>query len=384
MAEVRITGLVKRFGDVTVVRDVELTISDGEFLTLLGPSGCGKTTTLRCLAGLETPTAGEITIGGDTVYSAARGVCLPPERRRVGMVFQSYALWPHLTAGANVGYPLRAARMRAAERRARVTEMLGAVALADHAGRYPGELSGGQQQRIALARAMAAHPRLMLFDEPLSNLDAKLRVGMRTAIRRLQREIGTTAVYVTHDQEEAMALSDRVVVMSEAVIQQEGTPREVYTRPANRFVADFMGFENIFDGTVGEADGTGFSLHPSPGGPPLRVAGPPPGPSGSAVEVAVRAAHVRMVPEGAAGEEPGVRRAVVLDAVYLGGRTELTVDAEGLPITVSVSHGHSAGVPGHEDGGVRVPRTGERIAVALSAGHAVVLGRAGTSAGVGA
>jgi iron(III) transport system ATP-binding protein len=255
MAAVTIRGLTKRYGDTTVVDHLHLDIADGEFLTLLGPSGCGKTTTLRCVAGLERPDAGEIGIGGRTVVSATPRRFVPPERRDAGMVFQSYALWPHMTVRGNVAYPLRMRRRPRAEIPRRVHEALDMVGLDHLADRSVSVLSGGQQQRVALARALVARPSLLLFDEPLSNLDAKLRGSMRTELHELHRRVGTTSIYVTHDQVEALTLSDRIAVMHDGRIHQVGTPEQIYARPADRFVADFVGFENFLPATVVNATG---------------------------------------------------------------------------------------------------------------------------------
>ena len=247
MAEVTLSGITKRYGDAVAVHGVDLQVADGEFVTLLGPSGCGKTTTLHMVAGLLAPTAGVITIGGHTVADGARGVFVPPNKRNLGMVFQSYALWPHMTLRDNVGYPLKLRRVPAKERARRVANALGLVALDGLAGRYPHELSGGQQQRGALARALVGTPDILLLDEPLSNLDAKLREELRAEIHRVQREVGTTVLFVTHDQDEAMALSDRVAVMRAGAIEQVGTPRVIYEQPATAFVAAFVGTVNLLD-----------------------------------------------------------------------------------------------------------------------------------------
>ncbi|MGL5206035.1 MAG: ABC transporter ATP-binding protein [Acidaminococcaceae bacterium] len=253
MAQVRIEHIFKRFGGVTAVNDFDLTVEDGEFVSILGPSGCGKTTTLRMVAGFERATEGEIHIGEQCVSSSVKNTFVPPEKRDIGMVFQSYAVWPHMTVLDNVGYPLKIQKVAKEERIKRVKEMLALVHLDEYAERYPHQLSGGQQQRVALARALVARPGLLLLDEPLSNLDAKLRESMRFEILALQKELGITVVYVTHDQGEAMAMSDRVVVMSRGVVQQIGAPHEIYTNPANKMVADFIGLVNFLPGSI--ADG---------------------------------------------------------------------------------------------------------------------------------
>lgn len=250
MSEVRIEHVFKRFGDVTAVSDFDLTVKDGEFVSLLGPSGCGKTTSLRMIAGFERATEGEIYIGDHCVSSHIKNTFVPPEKRDIGMVFQSYAVWPHMTVTENVAYPLKIQKVPKEERAARVTEMLKLVHLDEYGSRYPHQLSGGQQQRVALARALVMRPGLLLLDEPLSNLDAKLRESMRFEISSIQKELGITVIYVTHDQSEAMTMSDRVVVMSRGVIQQIGTPYEIYRNPANKMVADFIGLVNFVEGEV--------------------------------------------------------------------------------------------------------------------------------------
>ncbi len=250
MSEVRIEHVFKRFGDVTAVSDFDLTIKDGEFVSLLGPSGCGKTTSLRMIAGFERATEGEIYIGDHCVSSHIKNTFVPPEKRDIGMVFQSYAVWPHMTVTENVAYPLKIQKVPKEERAARVAEMLKLVHLDEYGSRYPHQLSGGQQQRVALARALVMRPGLLLLDEPLSNLDAKLRESMRFEISSIQKELGITVIYVTHDQSEAMTMSDRVVVMSRGVIQQIGTPYEIYRNPANKMVADFIGLVNFVEGEV--------------------------------------------------------------------------------------------------------------------------------------
>lgn len=250
MAQVRIEHIFKRFGGVTAVNDFDLAVEDGEFVSILGPSGCGKTTTLRMVAGFERATEGEIYIGEQCVSSSLKNKFVPPEKRDIGMVFQSYAVWPHMTVLDNVGYPLKIQKVAKEERIKRVKEMLALVHLDEYAERYPHQLSGGQQQRVALARALVARPGLLLLDEPLSNLDAKLRESMRFEILALQKELGITVVYVTHDQGEAMAMSDRIVVMSRGVVQQIGAPHEIYTNPANKMVADFIGLVNFLPGEI--------------------------------------------------------------------------------------------------------------------------------------
>ena len=244
---IEISGLVKTFGETTVLPKLDLAVATGELLVLLGPSGCGKTTTMRCVAGLETPSAGRISIGGVTVFDAARNVDVPIEQRRVGMVFQSYAIWPHMTVFENVAFPLEIAGVAKAEARERVAEMLALVGLETYAERGASYLSGGQMQRVALARSLIHQPAVLLMDEPLSNLDARLRDRLRVLLRELQTRFKTTALYVTHDQQEALALADRIVVLDAGSILQTGAPEELYRAPATRTVADFLGYGNIFD-----------------------------------------------------------------------------------------------------------------------------------------
>ncbi|MDG4809570.1 ABC transporter ATP-binding protein [Micromonospora sp. WMMD1120] len=248
-SRLRLDGVSRRFGGQVALTDLDLTIAAGEFIALLGPSGCGKSTALNCLAGLLPLTAGSI-------WQDERRIdTLPPERRGFGMVFQSYALFPHLTVRANIAFGLRMRRLPREETRRRTEEAVRLVRLEDHVDKLPGQLSGGQQQRVAIARAVVFEPSLVLMDEPLSNLDAKLRLEMRTEIRRLHQSLGLTTVYVTHDQEEALSLADRLVVLREGRVQQIGSPRELHTRPANWHVADFMGYRNLWRGRVTRRDG---------------------------------------------------------------------------------------------------------------------------------
>jgi ABC-type Fe3+/spermidine/putrescine transport system ATPase subunit len=238
---IAIRDLARHYGTVRAIDGVSFDIADGEFVSLLGPSGCGKTTTLRCIAGLEDPTGGSIAVDGRMMSAPAERILVPAHERRIGMVFQSYAVWPHMSVAENVAFPLTVRGAPNADIGKQVEEALRTVNMAHLAERHPSQLSGGQQQRVALARAIVGSPRVLLFDEPLSNLDAKLREGMRGEIRRLQRRLGIAAVYVTHDREEALSMSDRVIVMDSGRIAQIGTPKELYRRPKNRFVADFVG-----------------------------------------------------------------------------------------------------------------------------------------------
>ncbi len=306
MATVDLRGLVKRFGSFTAIEALDLAIADGEFLVLLGPSGCGKTTTMRIVAGLEEPTAGDIFIGGRRVNE------VHPRDRDLAMVFQNYALYPHMTVGQNIGYPLKVRGLRGAEREAQVRAAAAKVELEALLHRRPAELSGGQRQRVALARAIVRRPQLFLMDEPLSNLDAKLRTGMRAELKHLQRELGITTIYVTHDQVEAMTLADRIVILNNARIQHCGAPAEIYARPANAFVAGFIGSPpmNLIAGRI---EGGRFR-HPA-GGLPLAAA---PG----AVLLGIRPEHVGVVDAGA-----GDLVAEVFSAELLGDVTLLNLRA---------------------------------------------------------
>lgn len=249
---ITVSNLTKRFGDVIAVDDFSLTIDPGEFVTLLGPSGCGKTTLLRCIAGLEDPNDGEIRIGDKLVYSHARGISIPSGQRELGLVFQNYALWPHMTVYKNMIFALEIRKLPKDEMEKRVRESLAEMQMEGYEERYPREMSGGQQQRIALARMLAYRPKVFLMDEPLSNLDARLRMDMRAEVKHLHHAARATTLYVTHDQVEALTMSSQIAVMQEGVLQQVDTPDRVYHYPANLFVADFIGNPkvNLLDGTV--------------------------------------------------------------------------------------------------------------------------------------
>ena len=247
-----LTHVKKTYSGVTAVQDLSIRIREGEFLTLLGPSGCGKTTTLRMIAGLEDADEGEITVGGKTFYSIEKGIYVPPEKRKLGFIFQSYALWPHMTVRKNISLGLEERKINKDQIEATVSNALKKVQLTGLENRYPSELSGGQQQRVAVARMIAAEHQVFLMDEPLSNLDAMLRIGMRTELKHLHHELGATTVYVTHDQNEALTLSDRIAVMDSGLLRQIGTPEEIYKKPADLFVARFVGSPqiNIFEGGI--------------------------------------------------------------------------------------------------------------------------------------
>ena len=244
MTHLSLTNITKKFGETYAVHDFNLDIKKGEFISFLGPSGCGKTTTLRMVAGFEIPTSGTITLDDLDITSKA------PNQRNVGMVFQAYALFPNMTVSQNIGFGLKIHKQSAAVIKSRVEEMLALINLEKHANKYPYQLSGGQQQRVALARALANHPQVLLLDEPLSALDAKIRVSLRAEIRSIQQKLGITAIFVTHDQEEALSISDRIVVMREGEMEQVGTPFEIYNFPKTRFVANFVGSLNTADAEV--------------------------------------------------------------------------------------------------------------------------------------
>jgi iron(III) transport system ATP-binding protein len=319
--DVVIEGLVKIFeGGVRAVDDVSLTIPQGEFVTLLGPSGCGKTTTLNCVAGLERPDAGRIAVGTSVLTDVARSVVLEPERRDLGMVFQSYALWPHMSVFDNLAFGLRLRKVPRAEIATRIKSTLELVELAGLEKRYPYQLSGGQQQRVALARAVVAQPRVLLLDEPLSNLDAKVRERARFWLRDLQRRLGITAIYVTHDQAEALAISDRIAVMSAGRVLQYAPPSDIYERPTSRFVAEFIGRSSFLSGVVVGTSagriqvklaGSGTVVSAATAGAPLAV--------GDQAVLAVRSERIDVHGEHA-GEN--VVAATIKSFVYAGAEYE--------------------------------------------------------------
>lgn len=318
---ISISDLSRHYGTVRAIDGVSFSIADGEFVSLLGPSGCGKTTTLRCIAGLEDPTGGSIALQGRIVSAPAQGILVPAHERQVGMVFQSYAVWPHMTVFENVAFPLSIRGAAKATVDKEVREALGRVNMSHLADRHPSQLSGGQQQRVALARAIVGSPRVLLFDEPLSNLDAKLREEMRGEIRQLQRRLGIAAVYVTHDREEALSMSDRVIVMDSGRIAQIGTPKDLYRRPRSRFVADFVGKVGFIhlrrqadawvmaDGTVIETTGGDVATIIALG--------------------AIRPENIQIVPGGGLLSGKNHVHARVIQAHYLGPYTEYALDTAG-------------------------------------------------------
>jgi putative spermidine/putrescine transport system ATP-binding protein len=330
-ASVELLNLRKLYGGVMALDTLTLEVKQGEFVTLLGPSGSGKTTTLMMIAGFEEPSAGEILVGGEPV------VRRPPYRRNIGVVFQSYALFPHMTVAANVAYPLRMRNVGGDEIRRRVAAALDLVQLVALGGRYPGQLSGGQQQRVALARALVFEPPLLLMDEPLGALDKKLREDLQLEIKRIHREVGVSVIYVTHDQSEALTMSDRIAVMRSGRLEQYASAEELYERPATRFVAEFVGEATLLPARVESADAGGAVLALEAGGTRLatRRAGLAPGAQVTAV---VRPEKARLVTEGPG---PNVFRAVVDDVMYLGDTTKYWVrTAEGTRLVLK-SHSRS-------------------------------------------
>jgi iron(III) transport system ATP-binding protein len=339
---IEVEGLVKQFSDgrklIRAVDDVSFVVPSGKFYTLLGPSGCGKTTTLRSIAGLERPNAGEIRIDRETVYSSSRRLNLPPDKRSIGMVFQSYAIWPHMTVFENAAFPLRvgSARISNEEVRERVLAALELVQLGGTEGRMATQLSGGQQQRLAVARAIVARPSVLLLDEPLSNLDAKLRERMRVELRELQKRLGITALYVTHDQIEALSMSDVVAVMQDGKIVQEGPPLEIYYQPRTEFVAQFIGTVNLIPGRLlPEQDGQGLALVDTALGllRCTRPDGPLPTEWRDGMLLIVRPERIQLH-RSSAVESDNSRRGVVTQTVFCGEYVDCRVAVADLTLRV--------------------------------------------------
>jgi iron(III) transport system ATP-binding protein len=333
MSDVKLENVSKQYGKVTAVASFTQHIGDGEFVSLLGPSGCGKTTTLRIIAGFEKAGSGRVFIGDRLVSCSDTGTYVPPEKRSIGMVFQSYAVWPHMNVFDNTAYPLKVRGMARKDIREKVERVLGLVHLEGLDKRFPNQLSGGQQQRVALARALVAEPSLLLLDEPLSNLDAKLRESMRFEIKDVQRRLKITVIYVTHDQAEAMVMSDRIIVMDKGVIQQSDVPRMIYESPANRFVADFIGLINFVGCSVLSLEENGWTVEIDGMERKVRLSGQPGWElaAGGRVILAVRPEnvdmHAREVPDGVKGR--------VIRKVYLGNEVDYLVSLGATEVRVT-------------------------------------------------
>jgi putative spermidine/putrescine transport system ATP-binding protein len=327
MASVRLIGIAKRYDDTVAVQPLDLQVADGEFVTLLGPSGCGKTTTLRMIAGFVAPTAGRVEVGDDDITD------LPPQKRAMGMVFQDYSLFPHLNVEQNIAFGLVERKIPSAQREPRVRELLDLIRLPQIAQRYPAQLSGGQQQRVALARALAHTPRVLLMDEPFGALDAKLREAMQQELRTIQKKLSITTIFVTHDQAEAMHMSDRIAVMNHGRIEQLAPPNELYERPRTRFVADFVGKINFLEGTV--VDRAQGRLGIDAVGARWSVAADSPAAIGARVTLAVRPERIRFAASGESSED-----AIVLDVVverwsYFGNVMHTSVStADGVQLLI--------------------------------------------------
>lgn len=329
MGFIDVEQVVKRYGDFTALRRVDLTVEEGEFLCLLGPSGCGKTTLMRSIAGLTTIEDGRISVGGQRFSEP--GLTIPPERRKLGMVFQSYALWPHMTVFGNIAYTLKTNKWPKAKIKDRVREVLDIVGLPGLEDRYAGQLSGGQMQRVAVARSLAPEPRVLLFDEPLSNLDSKLREKMRFELRQIQQRVGITALYVTHDQSEAMVVADRIALMKDGELVQLGSAKDLYEKPQSPFAAEFMGVTNFVSAEVVQVEGGTARLR-LPGdvtiaGRLVTPSAPAAGPDGTlTMTVAVRPEHLRTsTTRPADAADTNVLPGVVDDIVYLGNLADLYV-----------------------------------------------------------
>ena len=354
---IALTGVSKSFGGHRAVDDVSLEIAEGEFFSLLGPSGCGKTTTLRMIAGFETPDSGRVVLEGTDVTA------VPANRRPVNMVFQQYALFPHMSIYDNVAFGLKAKKVPRDEHAERIAELLRVVSLEGYESRRPKQLSGGQQQRVALARALVNRPAALLLDEPLGALDVKLRKQMQLELKRIQHELGTTFVYVTHDQDEALAMSDRIAVMNGGKVEQLGGPREIYEQPQTAFVADFIGSLNTLDVRIDELVG-GYCISRFAEGERVVAAAPGDRAVGETVRVGIRPEHVQLGPVETTAADDGSRlEGTVAELVYLGMYTQFHVDTAAGRI---VSH-RLAGEPA-----VRL-ETGTQVAVSWPAEHAAVV-----------
>jgi len=333
MSFLNLTGIQKAYGPNKVVKDFDLSVERGEFVTFLGPSGCGKTTTLRMIAGFETPTEGSIRINDKDVTH------LRANRRAIGMVFQAYALFPNMTVAQNIGFGLKVAGKPAAELQARVEEMLAMIKLPQLADRYPYQLSGGQQQRVSLARALAPSPQILLLDEPLSALDARIRVSLREEIRALQRKLGITTIFVTHDQEEALSMSDRIVVMNDGAIEQVGSPSEIYNEPSTRFVASFVGTLNLIDGKIVDASVGAVDIDGQRATTRRKLNGAKPG---DVLAMALRPEALRL---GEGGDDRNTLAGVVEDVAFLGAVVRVRVRLERAAIIVDTFNSGANDLP---------------------------------------
>ncbi|WP_152185500.1 ABC transporter ATP-binding protein [Segeticoccus rhizosphaerae] len=324
MPDLVVQGLSKRFGEAQALDDISFTVQDGEFFTLLGPSGCGKSTTLMSVAGLERPDSGSIRVGDEVFFDSDSGRFLTPEQRNLGMVFQSYALWPHMTVEANLAMPLKLRKVKKSRQTSLIDDALDQVGLLPYKKRYPHQLSGGQQQRVALARALVYSPTVLLLDEPLSNLDAKLRDRARAWLKDLQSSIGITTVYVTHDQLEALSLSDRLAVMEDGHMLQVASPKDVYNAPTNASVADFIGRCSFFEATVRGGESDGVATVELAGGGTLRVTSHETHPDGAAVTVGIRSERMEVVPPRAdvGAESVNAIPAELKKVAFVGARYE--------------------------------------------------------------
>ncbi len=343
----RLQGLRKTYpgGTQPAVQDLSLDVYDGEIVTLLGPSGCGKTTTLRMAAGLEVPDAGDIFFGDNPVVSSSRRLCLPPDKRNVGMVFQSYAIWPHMTVGENVAFPLKARRFPRKEIGDRVRRALELVGMGGYEDRPGPLLSGGQQQRVAFARALVTEPRVLLLDEPFSNLDAKLREQMRIQVKLLQKRLNIALLFVTHDQIEALSLSNRIALMNFGVVQQQGDPRLLYEQPVNEFVRDFVGKTLLFKGTVHSSNPSGQLAIALEGAPDCVIFGRSYNPggikSGGSVYIAVRPEDVEILPALGSEWPSGIIGGTVQAALFVGERIEYQVEVDGQGVILIYGERHN-------------------------------------------
>lgn len=343
---IRIESLSKSFAGAPALRSLGLSVAEGEFLVLLGPSGCGKTTTMRCLVGLESADAGSITVDGRVLFDAATGVEVPPNKRNMGMVFQSYALWPHKSVFHNVAFPLQMQRVaRPAIARA-VGSMLATVGLGGYEKRSISTLSGGQMQRVALARSLVMNPKILLLDEPLSNLDSKLRIHLRHELKEIQQRIGVTTLYVTHDQDEALGLADRIVVMRDGVIAQQGTPEDLFRRPSSPYVADFLGMSNQFPATVTSASGGRVSAAFERGPAKVTAVDGRTDATSAAGRLCMRPEAIRLVSEGDSSDSDAVNRwpATVLSSQYQGSRRRYHVTLDNGPELFADAEAIGAGV----------------------------------------